>query len=487
MLNFFPNAYPDEDFGSIVYRYFKLSGNPYMMEIMYKLFQVKTVRNRFILPKNLLTLLNNIPGKHSYSLDRIVKEHSYLPLMKPFYTDNEFHNIIEDIGMTKGRIVIGSDQLKHMISNQVRYCPICLLEDYEKFGESYVHRIHQYKFVLVCPNHHTYLISSCPMCQQPFLYHNRRLLGTPYCSNKHYLPSFAKHSLYTSTLEKLIHQVADDTKFIIHNEKNIYIELIRQRYLEHALKKGYFSPNGLMQKNKSLIKDFLDSFSIENLEVLGIKINQIHRKFAQIYLNLQGNHYNILIHILLMIYFSGSVSNFLNKKIIDTEPFIPFSRGPWECLNELCSKNKQKSIVVCQRYSFRDVIYGTFKCENCGYTYTRKCNRETLQNMDGFHVKDKGWLWERKEEEIFKLYELKIQQAQKVNKRNRLLDKKIQIPERNSFAWISLLFQVYSNVKSYKETARILRTTEIHVKKILIRHQKNVAPFNKSESVKNIV
>ncbi|MFD0696359.1 TniQ family protein [Paenibacillus sp. GCM10027628] len=181
MLNFFPNAYPDEDFGSIIYRYFKLSSNPYMMEIMSKLFNVKTVRNRFILPKNLLTLLNNIPGKHSYSLDRLVNEHSYLPLMKPFYTDNEYHNIIEDIGMTKGKIVIGSDHLKHMISNQVRYCPQCLLEDYEKFGESYVHRTHQYKFVLVCPTHHTYLISSCPKCQQPFLYLNRRLLGTPYC------------------------------------------------------------------------------------------------------------------------------------------------------------------------------------------------------------------------------------------------------------------------------------------------------------------
>ncbi|NOU96931.1 hypothetical protein GC093_27450 [Paenibacillus sp. LMG 31456] len=487
MLNFFPNPYPDEDFGSIVYRFFKLSGTPYMIDIMYKLLQVKTIRNRFILPKNLLILLNNIPGKHSYSLDSIVKEHSYLPLMKPFYTDKEYHNILKDIGMTKGRIVVGSDQLRHMISNQVRYCPLCLLEDYQKFGESYVHRIHQYKFVQVCPNHHTYLISSCPECQQPFVYYNRRLLGIPYCSNKHYLPSFAQHTVYTGALEKLIHQVADDTSFFIQNEKKIYIELIRQRYLDYALKKGYISPNGLMKKNKSLKQDFLGFFSVENLEVLGITINQIHRKFAQIYLNLQGNHYNILIHILLMIYFSGSVSNFLNQKMTDTEPFIPFGRGPWECLNELCSKYKQKSIVVCQRYCFRDVIYGTFQCENCGYTFTKKCNRETLQNMDGIYVKDKGWLWEMKEEEVYKLYKEKIQLAQKLNKRNRIQDKKIEIPERNSFAWISLLFQVYSNVKSYKETARILRTTEITVKNILIRHQIKITQLNKSESVKNIV
>ncbi|MFC6228750.1 TnsD family Tn7-like transposition protein [Paenibacillus allorhizosphaerae] len=475
MLNFFPCPYPDEDFGSIIHRYFKLSGRPHMKDIMNKLFQVKTVRNRFILPKNLLILLNNILGEHSYSLERIVKEHSYLPLMKPFYLAAEYHNIIEDIGMTKGRIVVGSDQLRHMISNQVRYCPQCLLEDYQKFGESYVHRIHQYKFVQVCPNHHTYLISSCPECQQPFLYHNRRLLGTPYCSNKHYLPSFTKHTLYTETLEKLIHQVADDTKFLIYNEKDINIELIRQRYRGHSLKKGYFSPNGLMQKNKSFIQDFFDFFSEKNLEVLGIKINQIHRKFAQVYFNLQSNHYNILIHILLMIYFSGSVSNFLNQTITDTEPFIPFGQGPWECLNELCSKYKQNSIEACQRYSFRDVIYGKFQCEKCGYTYTKKCNRATLQNLDGIYVRDRGWLWDKKEEEIYKLYEKEIQKAQILNKRNRILDKKIQIPERNSFAWINLLFQVYANVKSYKETARILKTTEITVKNILIKHQKKTA------------
>jgi hypothetical protein len=474
MLIFFPKPYPDEDFRSIVYRFSKLSANSNKKDVMYELFQAKTVRNKLILPRNMLNLLNEIPGQHTYSLKRMVKEHSYLPLMKPFYSLTEYNRIVEDIGQTTGAIVVGTNRLRHMLSNQVRYCPLCLLADYQTIGETYVHRIHQIKFVQVCPHHNVYLISSCSECQRSFSY-DKELLTTPFCSNQHYLPSYAKQIKPADTEDTLLYRVATNTNYLLQNDKDISIDLLRENYRDHALKQGYFSPNGLTIKNTNFIRDFLVFFPFRQLETLGITVNHINRKFAQIYFNLQGNHYNVLVHILIMMYFSGSVNNFLNQMILNTEPFIPFGYGPWECLNELCTEFNQPSINLCNRYSYKEVIYGSFRCEKCGYTYTKKCNRETLQTLEKIYVRDKGWVWDKKEFEIHNLYAVEIKQAQRFIKRQRILVEKIHIPKKQSFAWTKLLFQVYLRVRSYKETARILGTTEITVKKILTKNQRKIS------------
>ncbi|MBE9221610.1 TniQ family protein [Cyanobacterium stanieri LEGE 03274] len=46
------------------------------------------------------------------------------------------------------------------------FCPQCLQEDEEKYGEFYWHRIHQLSCVLVCPTHNISLQNSTLLFQQ---------------------------------------------------------------------------------------------------------------------------------------------------------------------------------------------------------------------------------------------------------------------------------------------------------------------------------
>ena len=42
----------------------------------------------------------------------------------------------------------------------LKYCPLCVQEDRDKYGEAYWHRKHQIRNMLVCPKHHSYLEES---------------------------------------------------------------------------------------------------------------------------------------------------------------------------------------------------------------------------------------------------------------------------------------------------------------------------------------
>lgn len=69
-----------------------------------------------------------------------------------------------------------------LFSKQVKYCPKCLYEDYEKYGECYVHRAHQFDFMTCCHLHRVELIDYCPNCNCPLSKdYAETLLSKPQC------------------------------------------------------------------------------------------------------------------------------------------------------------------------------------------------------------------------------------------------------------------------------------------------------------------
>lgn len=59
-------------------------------------------------------------------------------------------------------------RLRTLLPHHARVCPQCLAEDFEKYGEPYLHRAHHLPFVNVCHLHRCVLISRCPTCEQVF-------------------------------------------------------------------------------------------------------------------------------------------------------------------------------------------------------------------------------------------------------------------------------------------------------------------------------
>ena len=58
----------------------------------------------------------------------------------------------------------------------VRFCPSCLDEDFKKYGEPYLHRIHQMQPALTCTVHEEWLRISCPKCKMLVVPINRMVL-----------------------------------------------------------------------------------------------------------------------------------------------------------------------------------------------------------------------------------------------------------------------------------------------------------------------
>ncbi len=67
--------------------------------------------------------------------------------------------------------------------NWKKICPDCALNDYENYGTAYVHRSHVQMSVHICSVHGAELITTCPKCLIPILYHKLSQLGV--CSQSY--------------------------------------------------------------------------------------------------------------------------------------------------------------------------------------------------------------------------------------------------------------------------------------------------------------
>lgn len=59
-------------------------------------------------------------------------------------------------------------RLRYLLPQLTQICPICLDQDFRRFGEPYLHRAHHLPFVKTCHIHRVELISRCPNCGHLF-------------------------------------------------------------------------------------------------------------------------------------------------------------------------------------------------------------------------------------------------------------------------------------------------------------------------------
>lgn len=163
MLSFFPKLYPDELLYSALARYHIRSGNKRFRQSQLELFQSSLHKGRLILPNNLNKLINILPFGSSITVEKIIQNHTLYPFYASFLTQTETW-VLKDLMKKQvnqsifqvAKVDLNStDNLKFL-----RFCPLCLKEDTENYGEGYWHRIHQFPSVLVCPIHEVALSDS---------------------------------------------------------------------------------------------------------------------------------------------------------------------------------------------------------------------------------------------------------------------------------------------------------------------------------------
>jgi hypothetical protein len=156
MVSFFPKPYPDELLYSVISRYHIRSGNISPKITLQELFNCQTTIATADLPSNLNALIENIEFVSNYRVEDLIYKHTLYPFYNVFMPPDRANQIKESmVAKTGGDIHTRTGIMASSVNTPkyFRFCPKCIEEDLQNYGELYWHRLHQIPGVLVCPAH----------------------------------------------------------------------------------------------------------------------------------------------------------------------------------------------------------------------------------------------------------------------------------------------------------------------------------------------
>lgn len=151
---YFPDIYPDELAYSWFARYGIYEGFPANIQILDAIYCNRALDNP---SKEFVGNINNKVKEYidsKYSLQKFVLDHTMFPQYARFLPAEQKVNAIH-------KICHEFDDIHHILpivprcekERYFKYCPICAEEDRKQYGETYWHRKHQIRNIIICTKH----------------------------------------------------------------------------------------------------------------------------------------------------------------------------------------------------------------------------------------------------------------------------------------------------------------------------------------------
>lgn len=159
MITYFPEIYPDELLYSQLARCYVKAGYPAYIYIAEDFFQDKKVRPdiEFI---NTFTSAAFRVVTREMTINEIIMKHTMFPYYGRFISKERRNKAYQALIGMKGNYNNLLPKVKSCQERFLRYCPLCVKADRDKFGETYWHRTHQIIGINICPIHRCYLKNS---------------------------------------------------------------------------------------------------------------------------------------------------------------------------------------------------------------------------------------------------------------------------------------------------------------------------------------
>ncbi|HEV7378056.1 MAG TPA: TniQ family protein [Pyrinomonadaceae bacterium] len=257
MIGFFPDPYPDELLYSCCARFSCRAKYPTRSTAAKELFGSKYSLAIVDMPIGLDNLIARFPSGHIYTSDDMIDNHTLLPLYALFLPYKRLRDVRNDMRGSGGNHVrsrLGFTTDRMDPPNHLRFCPACVREDREAFGETYWHRIHQITGVEACPDHAIFLESS-KMHWRGWYNSNMFVAAEPI------LPNVCARQLNLMDAQHSIQfKLAKDSAWLLRQQGLMVAESeLRKRYLNLLLKHGYANYSGRVRATK-LFDDFIDFY-----------------------------------------------------------------------------------------------------------------------------------------------------------------------------------------------------------------------------------
>lgn len=385
MTIFFPEPYDDEILYSIIARYHYYASNSEVRDTLKELFNSRNIIPTIELCCNIRDLCNRI-GNSMYDEDFFINRHTNIPIYYPFIKKNQQSNVLNYMKNSGGKGIYA--KLGLLAGNicsktELYYCPECVNEDIRNFGEPYFHRIHQIPGVYICPIHLCYIKKYCL---------NRKDVGRVSLIkldekriNLHV--SYMKNDEVNVELLK----VAKAFEYLLTTDLEEYNqENVMKKYKIVLERNGLITPKGRV-KQKKLKQVIFNHYSKEVLEILHSSINNKQTNWLYKMGRKTTTFIQPLRHILFILCFYNNLREFftVNEESI-------FCKKKWPCLNPVADHYKELTIDDCKITSdYRTrMLVGTFKCEKCGFIYSRKIDNDNIFKIG--RVKDYGYVWKNR-------------------------------------------------------------------------------------------
>ncbi len=401
MLTFFPDPYPDELLYGVFSRYHIRSGNDSFKRTQRELFGCNSGIAIKDFPCRIGNLIKRLPAGAKYTGRQLIDNHTVFPFYQPFLPSQRVKLIVSDmLSETGGGIHMRVGEMASTVTSipYLRFCPGCLKEDEEKFGEPYWHRFHQLPGVYVCREHKLFLKTGCAQCKNPFLSKHRQeyMVLNMFCENGHplYLLSTARSADNKGILGEQLLSFALDAWSLISAKPNFgEPEALTARYIVLLQERELATPSGRVRQ-KELHNTFTGFYSGEFLRAMGSYVDGESEQswLADIFRKPRKAIHPIR-HLFVMRFLASSVPRFIG---LNNREYKPFGDEPWPCLNPVADHYKEPVVHKCEITVCTDTSLpvGTFSCD-CGFVYSRRGPDSCMDDRFKIgRIKSFGHVWE---------------------------------------------------------------------------------------------
>lgn len=237
MIAYLPEIYPDELVYSWFCRYYVHSGclthKTALQEILYK--RCNNPSKEFIGHLN-PEMKSEI--QKMYPIEKLISEHTMFPQYAKFIPSDRkkeaLYHLEHDFCDAHYLFTILP---RTQADSHLKYCPLCVKEDRDIYGEAYWHRKHQIRNMTVCPKHKCMLADSevTAKSEQTFTFCPAENFTT---SNKAVITDNQSAIEYSKYLDKIF-----DTPIDFENDTPIstvlYAEMCKTKYMKQSGKSRY--------------------------------------------------------------------------------------------------------------------------------------------------------------------------------------------------------------------------------------------------------
>lgn len=270
MITYFPEVYPDELLYSQLARCYVKAGYPAYIYIAEDFFQDKKVRPDIEFINTLTPAALQIVTKEM-PMREIILKHTMFPYYGRFIEKERRARAYQAFIGMKGNYNNLLPKVKNCQDRFLRYCPMCVMEDRDKFGETYWHRKHQITGINICPIHRCYLKNSEVIISaktSPMLYYAEGVIpqkdnvemvedGIEYEASKYVAAVFQSDLDMDSDISvgEFLHSRMIGTKYCSARGKKRYMELLHKDFINYYEKLSERRITELWQLQKIFTND----------------------------------------------------------------------------------------------------------------------------------------------------------------------------------------------------------------------------------------